>query len=100
MILIERNKAIGCIAVSLGGMIVLGWLWRSLVRREVDDSWLLLAGMGLFLVYAYGCSCLAKAKGQTSALVLTAVFGILPPLIILLLLPDVNRHPSHAKRPG
>ena len=87
------------ISVSLAGMLVLLLLLKPLERREVDSAWLLLAGMTLFLTYAWGCSCLAKSKGHSSAIVLTAVFGLLPPLIILVILPDVNRHLSKSRRP-
>ena len=99
MIVEERNKAAVLISASLAGMVALFLVREPLERREVDSAWLLLAGMVLFLDYAFGCSCLAKSKGHSSAILLTAVFGLLPPLIILLLLPDVNRHLSKPRRP-
>jgi hypothetical protein len=94
----ERNKAAVFISASLAGMLALFLLWEPMERREVDTAWPLLAGLLLFLTYTWGCSCLAKSKGHSSAIVLTAVFGLLPPLIVLVLLPDVNRHLSNKPR--
>ena len=42
--------------------------------------------------YIWGCLALANAKGYTTAIVLTAVFGLLFPLVVLLALPDKNKH--------
>ena len=92
MIIEERNKAVAGIVPSLAGMVALFLLRDRFERWEVDSSLVLLAGLVLFCVYTWGCSCLAKSKGHSSAIVLAAVFGVLPPLIALLLLPDVNRH--------
>ena len=53
-----------------------------------------LAGI-LFLVaipiYVWGCLELAHAKGRSPAVVLTVMFGLLPPLILLLILSDKRR---------
>jgi hypothetical protein len=48
----------------------------------------LLAGLPF---YIWGCVALAKAKGYSTAIVITAVFGLLLPLVILIALPDKNR---------
>ena len=53
-----------------------------------------LAGI-LFLVaipiYGWGCLELAHAKGRSTAVMFTLVFGLLPPLILLLILSDKRR---------
>ena len=98
MIVEERNKAAWLISLSLAGMLALFLLRGVMERQEVDVALPLLGGLLLFLTYAWGCSCLALSKGHSSAIVLTAVFGLLPPLIVLLLLPDVNRHLSNKPR--
>jgi hypothetical protein len=41
--------------------------------------------------YIWGCLSLAKAKGYSTAIVITAIFGLLLPLVILIALPDKNR---------
>lgn len=92
MIVEERNKSVWIISFSLAGMLALFLLRGVMERREIDAAWALLGGLVLFLTYAWGLSCLAHSKGQSSAIVLTAVFGLLPPLIILVILPDINRH--------
>jgi hypothetical protein len=72
------------------------FLFRDRFERwEVDSAWVFLAWMSLVCLYAWGCSCLAQAKGHSSAIVLTVAFGLLPPLIALLLMPDANRHLSN-----
>lgn len=78
-------------------MVALVLLRDRFERWEVDSAWVLLAWMILVCVYAWGCSCLAQAKGHSSAIVLTVVFGLLPPLIALLLMPDANRHLSNLR---
>ena len=64
---------------------------------------LMFAGIGprglilLFLLvgipfYIWGCLALANAKGYSTAIVLTAVLGLLFPLVVLLAVPDKNKH--------
>jgi hypothetical protein len=56
-----------------------------------------LSGVGIVLVlvglpfYLWGCTALAKAKGHSTAIVLTFVLGGLFPLVLLLVLPDKNQ---------
>jgi ABC-type uncharacterized transport system permease subunit len=100
VIIEERNKAIASIVPSLSGMVAIFLMRNRFEQWEVDSAWLLLAGLVLFFVYAWGCSCLAFAKGHSSAIVLTAVFGVLPPLIALMLMPDVNRHLTKRPKPA
>jgi hypothetical protein len=43
-------------------------------------------------LYLWGCTSLAKAKGYSTAIVLTSILGGLFPLVVLLVLPDKNKH--------
>jgi hypothetical protein len=57
---------------------------------------LAVGGIVIMLValalYLWGCAELAKAKGYSTAIVLTFILGGLFPLVVLLALPDKNRH--------
>ena len=57
---------------------------------------LAMVGLVMMLValppYLWGCTELARAKGYSTAIVLTVVLGGLFPLVVLLALPDKNRH--------
>ena len=61
--------------------------------RELVPFWL---GAIMFFggggAYIWGCVALAKAKGYSTAIVLTIVLGVLFPAVVLLALPDKNRH--------
>ena len=57
---------------------------------------LLLAGIA---VYLWGCAALAEAKGYSSAIVLTFIFGLLLPAVLLVVLPDKNAH-CHRRHRG
>jgi hypothetical protein len=50
---------------------------------------MLLGGLG---VYIWGCLALAKAKGYSSAILLTVVLGVVFPAVVLLALPDKFKH--------
>jgi len=50
---------------------------------------LFVVGVG---IYIWGCAALAKAKGYSTAIILTAVLGLLFPMVVLLALRDKNRH--------
>ena len=50
---------------------------------------LFIVGVG---IYIWGCLALAKAKGYSSAIVLTVVLGVLFPAIVLLALDDKNKN--------
>ena len=56
-----------------------------------------MSAIGLVLMlmalpfYLWGCAALAQAKGYSTAIVLTFVFGGLFPLVVLLALPDKNK---------
>jgi len=43
-------------------------------------------------LYLWGCYALAKAKGYSTAIVLTALCGLLFPMVVLLALPDKHKH--------
>jgi len=57
---------------------------------------LAVGGLVMMLValplYLWGCAELAHAKGYSTAIVLTFILGGLFPLVVLLALPDKNRH--------
>ena len=57
---------------------------------------LAMGGLVMMLValppYLWGCAELARAKGYSTAIVLTFILGGLFPLVVLLALPDKNRH--------
>jgi hypothetical protein len=56
----------------------------------------ILMAVGGIGIYVWGCLALAKAKGYSSAIVLTVVLGVLFPAVVLLALPDKNRrHKRH-----
>jgi hypothetical protein len=51
---------------------------------------LFMVGTGIG-IYIWGCLALAKAKGYSSAIVLTVVLGVLFPAVVLLALDDKNK---------
>jgi len=94
-----RNQAI--IGLPFGLALVCVVLILSL--RHQMPVWLrvilALSGLG---VYLWGCRSLAKAKGYSSAILLTVVFGVLLPAILLLALPDKNKwyqKPQRSRKP-
>ncbi len=50
-----------------------------------------LLGFSGIAIYIWGCLALARAKGYSSALVLTVVLGVLFPAVVLLALPDKHK---------
>lgn len=52
----------------------------------------LLFVFGGIPVYLWGCAALARAKGYSLAILATAVLGLIFPMVVLLALPDKNRH--------
>ncbi len=92
-----RNKALLGVVGSIVGATAL-ILFRYQVRQFDPGGGLIMLGI-LFLlgVYIWGCACLAKAKGHSTAIVLSVVLGVLFPLIVLLVLPDKQkrRHRQH-----
>jgi hypothetical protein len=55
---------------------------------------MLVALLSGIVIYIWGCLSLAKAKGYSTAIVLTVVLGVLFPAVVLLALPDKNKHHS------
>jgi len=92
MITEYRNKAVLGVVGSIVGATALV-LCRYQVRQIDPGGGLIMLGI-LFLLglYIWGCACLAKAKGQSTAIVLSVVLGVLFPLVVLLVLPDKQKH--------
>jgi len=65
------------------------------MRPVHELALLFLAGIP---IYIWGCIELARAKGQSTAIVLTVFLGILFPLVVLLALPDKNKYHRHHSR--
>ena len=65
-------------------------------RSGVFLSLVLVCWVVGLVLYIWGCLSLAKAKGYSTALILTVVLGILFPVVVLLALPDKNKH--HSRR--
>ena len=88
--MIPHHKRRAIIGVTIGLALIAASLFLSF--RELIPLWLRLVlfsgGIGL---YVLGCLSLAKAKGYSSAIVLTVVLGILFPVVVLLALPDKNK---------
>jgi hypothetical protein len=43
-------------------------------------------------IYLWGCASLARAKGYSLAILVTAFLGLIFPMVVLLVLPDKQRH--------
>ena len=85
----HKRKAL--IGVPLG-LLVFGASLLLSIRGLIPGGLgfiLSLLGVG---VYTWGCLALAKAKGYSTAIVLTVVLGVLFPVVVLLALPDKNKH--------
>jgi hypothetical protein len=92
MILTYRNRAI--LGISSGLLLSATSLVVILKQVVPEDrwGWFMIPFVGGLGLYCWGCSCLAIAKGYSSALVLTVVLGVLLPLVVLLALPDKHSH--------
>ncbi|MDB6022425.1 MAG: hypothetical protein JWQ04_2282 [Pedosphaera sp.] len=44
-----------------------------------------------FFLYLFACEALAKAKGYNPVIIATVLLGLIPPLILLLVLPDISK---------
>jgi hypothetical protein len=89
----EKKKAL--IGIPIGLVLFGTGLFLS-VRDLIPVPLRLLmvvAGMG---IYIWGCLALAKAKGHSSAIVLTVVLGVLFPAVVLIALDDKNK--NHERR--
>jgi hypothetical protein len=103
-----KNKAI--IGTSVGVSLFLGgWtVFFTFVRGAATYStppYATLPGsiaLAMLLIsvpfYLWGCACLAKAKGYSTAILLTLILGWLFPVVVLLALPDKNKHRRRWRR--
>jgi len=88
-----KNKSIIGVGVGLS-LFVVGWLLFLFDAKEKAALGGLALGSILvgLPIYVWGCICLARAKGYSTAIVLTVVLGGLFPLVLLAVLPDKNKH--------
>jgi hypothetical protein len=83
-----RNRAL--VGIPFGLLIMAGAFFLNRYIPAVYLGSMLVAFCG-FLIYVWGCAELAKAKGYESAIVLTAIFLVIPAVILILILPDKNK---------
>jgi hypothetical protein len=81
------------ISLFAGGLTLILTHDRGPSHTHASASELIAIAMILISVpiYLWGCAALAKAKGYSTAIVLTCVLGGLFPLVVLLALPDKNK---------
>jgi len=97
-----KNKAVVGLIVGvtlfLGGWAVLVLWGRGPTPRPPRAPMVMALTMILVSVpfYLWGCAALAKAKGYSSAILLTCFCGWLFPAVVLLVLPDKNK--QHRRR--
>jgi hypothetical protein len=93
-----KNKALIGISVGIGlfagGMALLSMHDRGSFHTYASLLRLIAIPMMLTSIpfYLWGCAALAKAKGYSTAILLTCILGGLFPLVVLLALPDKNKH--------
>jgi len=101
-----RYKSKAVIGTSVGvGLFLSGWaLIFTCVRGQAatyaSTPGLIALAMVLTSVpfYVVGCVALAKAKGYSTAILLTLILGWLFPVVVLLALPDKNKHRRRWRR--
>jgi hypothetical protein len=87
----SRYKRTSAIGLGVGLPLVVGGIMLLFPKFG-------LPGVGAIAIfvgapfYLWGCCALAKAKGYSTAIVLTAFFGLLFPMVVLLALPDKHKH--------
>ncbi len=84
----KKKSAIGLgvgLALLIGGFVL---LFAEFGPRGLAAV-VILAGLPFYL---WGCCALAQAKGYSTAIVLTAVLGLIFPMVVLLALPDKQKH--------
>jgi hypothetical protein len=87
-----KRKALTGVGVGLS-MAAVGF-GLVISERDTAPALAIVGGvmmLAALLLYLWGCAALAKAKGQSTAIVLTFVLGGLFPLVLLLVLPDKNQ---------
>jgi len=97
-----RHKKKALIGLSAGlPLFLVGWALIFTYVRGPRAVTLLGSAPGLIALtmiivsipfYLWGCAELARAKGYSTAILLTCVLGWLFPVVVLLALPDKNRH--------
>ncbi|NOS71643.1 MAG: hypothetical protein HOP33_17175 [Verrucomicrobia bacterium] len=85
----EKKKAV--IGIPIGLVLFGAGLYLS-IRELIPIPLRLLMALGGIGIYIWGCLALAKAKGYSSAIVLTVVLGVLFPAVVLLALDDKNKN--------
>ena len=94
----SKKKALTCLAIGLP-LSAGGWaLMLIFLHTTVAVVGAVLALVGL-VFYLWGCTELAKAKGYSTAIMLTFFLGGLFPLVVLLALPDKHRYRPWRARP-
>lgn len=88
----SRHKKTAVTGLSIGLPLFLVGMGVAFLNR---GSALAILGVVMILValpfYLWGCAELAKAKGYSTAIVLTFILGGLFPFVVLLVLPDKNQ---------
>ena len=82
----DRHIPLGLILFFQGFL----FLFVDFIHRWLIPPMLVLSLFGI-ITYLWGCLALAKAKGYSTAIVLTVILGVLFPAVVLLALPDKNR---------
>src|SRR5262245_28032582 len=93
-----KNKAV--IGLSLGVPLLLGGC--ALIFTEARGQFPIYASTPTIIAiamivvsapfYLWGCAALARAKGYSTAILITCLLGWLSLFVVLLVLPDKNRH--------
>jgi hypothetical protein len=89
-----RYKKKSAIGLGIGlPLLVIGLV---LLLTRVNSGTSVAVASAMFLAglpfYLWRCCALAQAKGYSRGIVLTAVFGVLFPVVVLLALPDKHNH--------
>jgi hypothetical protein len=77
------------IGVPIGLALMLAGIFAM---REKSIVLGFVAALPGLVIYTWGCLALAKARGYSTALVITVVLGIIFPVVVLLALPDKEKH--------
>src|SRR6478736_1177887 len=96
----ERKKALIGLGISLplflGGAGLFMFYVRGIYAARLLSSTPALIAYLMIAIsipfYLWGCAALAKAKGYSTAIVLSCLLGWLFPVVVLLALPDKNKY--------
>lgn len=88
----HKKKAV--IGIPLGLLLLFGGLILPLQHFFPHSLMplMLVPVLSGLAIYVWGCLALAKAKGYSTAIVFTVFLGVLFPAVVLLALPDKNKH--------